>query len=89
MQAYQHSMKDSNVRHLDLSGTHSWDEVLRLVKRTEAAYLEAGRTGLRRVGRFIGIQSESMVSYLKFIPNGFYESTVCGGLKFILELSST
>lgn len=87
MKAYQHSIKNSSVKSLDLSETHSWDEVMRLVKDTEAAYLEAGRSGLRRVGRFIGAQSESVLPYLRLIPNGFYTSIVCGGLKLIFELS--
>ena len=87
MKAYQNSIKDSKVKHLDLGGIHSWDEVLRLVKDTEAAYLEAGRNGPRRVFRFIGARSESLAPYLKLVPNGFYTSTICGGLKLILELS--
>lgn len=88
MKAYQHSIKDSKVKSLDLSGTHSWDQVMRLVKDTEVAYDEAGRSGLRQVGRFIGAQSESVVPYLKLIPNGFYTSTICGALKLVFELCS-
>ena len=80
-------MKDSNARSIDLSATHSWDEVMRVVKDTEAAYLEAGRSGLRRAGRSIGARSESVLPYLRLIPNGFYTSIICGGLKLVFELS--
>lgn len=87
MKAFQNSMQESKARTIDLSGTHSWDEVMRLVKDTEAEYIKAGRSGLRRAGRFIGGQSESVLPYLRLIPNGFYTSIVCGGLKVIFELS--
>jgi hypothetical protein len=87
MKAYQNSHKDSTIRSLDLSRAHSWDEVMRIVKTTEDAYFEAGRSGLRRVSRLIGVQSESVVPFLRLIPNGFYTSIVCGGLKLVFELS--
>ncbi len=86
MIAYQQSLKDPGIKSLDLGGTHSWDEVMRLVKDTEAAYLEAGR-GLRQAGRSIGARSESVLPYLRLIPNGFYTSIICGGLKLVFELS--
>jgi len=89
MIAYQNSMQESKARNIDLSGTHSWDEVMRLVKDTEDDYVKSGRSGLRRVSRFIGDQSESVLPYLRLIPNGFYTSIICGGLKVIFELSLT
>ncbi|KAI1630225.1 hypothetical protein EDD37DRAFT_645943 [Exophiala viscosa] len=88
MKRYQYSTKDSKARPLDLGGTHSWDEVMRLVKDAEATYLEAGQSRLRQVGRLIGAQSESMVPFLRLIPNGFYTSIICGGLKLIFEAAS-
>ena len=87
MEAYQGSIKDSKVRPLDLGGTHTWDEVMQLVKDTETKYLEAGRNGHRRLFRYIGAQSDSVVPFLRLIPNGTYTSIVCGGLKLIFELS--
>jgi len=87
MKAYQQTLNDHNVRSLDLSATHSWDEVMRLVKDSEAKYLEAGRSGPRRVTRFIGAYSESVLPFLRLIPNGFYTSIICGGLRLVFEVS--
>jgi hypothetical protein len=87
MKAYQQTLDDHNVRSLDLSATHSWDEVMRLVKDSEAKYLEAGRRGPRRVTRFIGAYSESVLPFLRLIPNGFYTSIICGGLRLVFEVS--
>ncbi|KAJ9616703.1 hypothetical protein H2200_000422 [Cladophialophora chaetospira] len=75
MKTFQNSTKGSKTMPLSLGGTHSWDEVFRIVKDIETVYHEAGQSGIRRIGRSIGNQSESMMSFLKFIPNGFYEST--------------
>lgn len=80
-------MEDEKARSLDLSGTHSWDEVMRLVKDTEAAYQEAGRNSLRKTGRRVAQHSVSVLPYLRLIPNGYYTSIVCGGLKVVFELS--
>ena len=87
MKAYQQTLNDHNVRSLDLSATHSWDEVMRLVKDSEAKYLKAGRSGPRRVTRFIGAYSESVLPFLRLIPNGFYTSIICGGLRLVFEVS--
>ena len=87
MKAYQQTLNDHNVRSLDLSATHSWDEVMRIVKDSEAKYLEAGRSGPRRVTRFIGAYSESVLPFLRLIPNGFYTSIICGGLRLVFEVS--
>jgi hypothetical protein len=86
MEAYQASMKGSSISALDLRGKHSWDDVLRAAKDAEAAYLEAGGKGLRKAGRFITAKSEAMLSYLQLIPNGFYTSILCGGLKLVFEI---
>lgn len=80
-------MKDPGVRSLDLKGTHSWDEVMQLVKDKNDAYLEAGQNGLRGMGRSITSHSKSVGPYLRLIPNDFFASIVNGGLKLIFELS--
>ena len=82
---YQESTDDNKVRSVDLDATHSWDEVIRSVKEKESQYLEAGR--MRRVTRLITAYSESVLPFLRLIPNGFYTSIICGGLKLIFELS--
>lgn len=87
MIACQNSIKDPCVRPLDLTGVHSWDEVMRLVKDKEDAYLKAGQNGLRAMGRSMTAHSKSVTPYLRLIPNGFFTSIVCGGLKLIFELS--
>lgn len=87
MKAYQNSHQDPKVKSLDLSGTHSWDEVLQIVRFTEDTYLAAGRRGPRQLARFIADQAESVMPALRLIPNGFYTSIVCGGLKLVFELS--
>jgi hypothetical protein len=86
MEAYQASMKDQSVSALDLRGKHTWDDVLRVAKDAEAAYLKAGGKGLRKAGRFITAKSEAMLPYLQLIPNGFYTSLLCGGLKLVFEV---
>jgi hypothetical protein len=86
MKAYQASIKDPSISALDLCGNHSWDDVLQAAKDAEAAYLEAGGKGLRKVGRFITAKSEAMLPYLQLIPNGFYTSILCGGLKLVFEI---
>lgn len=88
MKAYQSSHQDSKVKSLDLSGTHSWDEVMAVVRLTERTYFAAGRRGSRRVGRIISDQAESVLPALRLIPNGTYTSIACGGLKLVFELSS-
>jgi hypothetical protein len=87
MKAYQQTLDDHKVRSLDLNAIHSWDDVMRLVKDSEAKYLEAGRSGPRRVTRFIGAYSESVLPFLRLIPNGFYTSIICGGLRLVFEVS--
>jgi hypothetical protein len=86
MEAYQASIKDSSISGLDLRGKHSWDDVLRAAKDAEAAYLKAGGKGLRKAGRFITAKSEAVLPYLQLIPNGFYTSILCGGLKLVFEI---
>jgi hypothetical protein len=87
MKRYQQSIKDPELRNLDvLSRAHSWDDVMRIAKDAELVYLEAGKTGARRAGRFVATHAESVVPFLSLIPNGFYTSIVCGGLKLIFEV---
>jgi hypothetical protein len=83
MEEYQNSMKDPSISALDLRGKHSWDDVLQIAKDAEATYLKAGRKGLRKAGRFITAKSEAMLPYLQLIPNGFFTSILCGGLKLV------
>jgi hypothetical protein len=83
MEEYQNSMKDPSISALDLRGKHCWDDVLQIAKDAEATYLKAGRKGLRKAGRIITAKSEAMLPYLQLIPNGFFTSILCGGLKLV------
>lgn len=83
MAAYQASTKDPSISAFNLRGKHSWDDVLRVAKDAEAAYLKAGGKRLRKAGRFISAKSEAMLPYLQLIPNGFFTSILCGGLKLV------
>lgn len=86
MEAYQASKTGTSMGALDLRGKHSWDDVLRVLKDAEAAYQEAGRKGLRKVGRAITAKSEVVLPYLQLIPNESFCSTLCGGLKIIFKI---
>ena len=79
-------MKDPIINALDLRGKHSWDDVLRVAKEAEAAYLEAGGKRLRKAGRFVTAKSEAVLPYLRLIPNGFFTSILCGGLRLVFEI---
>jgi hypothetical protein len=87
METYQASLKESTAVTLDFRGKHSWEEVLKIAKDAETTYQEAGANGLRKVGRLITAESESMIPYLGLIPNGFYTSILCGGLKLVFQVS--
>ena len=83
MEEYQNSTKDAQTCALSLRDKHSWDEVLRVAKDAENAYLQAGVKGLRRVGRWITDHSEAVQPYIKLIPNEWYLSILAGGLKLV------
>ena len=87
MKAYQNSTRDANLNEFDLSGKHSWDEVLRIAKDAVAAYQKSGRNGLRNSGRVLSSKSEALLPHLQLIPNGFFTSILCGGLKVVFSVS--
>ena len=87
MEAYQSSTKNSSINALDFRGKHSWEDVLRVAKDAEAAYQKAGGKGLRKAGRTIMAVSGAVQPYLQLIPNGFYTSILCGGLKLVFEVN--
>lgn len=86
MEAYQASKSGPSISALNLRGKHSWDDVLLVAKEAEAVYQEAGRKGLRKVGRAITAKSELVLPYLQLIPNEFFCSIVCGGLKLVFKI---
>jgi hypothetical protein len=87
MKAYQTSAKDPNIIAIDLSGKHSWDEVLRVAKDAEAEYRRSGRKVLRYVARTFTSKSVVVLPYLKLIPNGFFSSMLAGALKLVFTVS--
>ncbi|KPI41078.1 uncharacterized protein AB675_8144 [Cyphellophora attinorum] len=88
VEEYRHSVTEKQIKDLDLSKTHSWDEVFRVVRTAQDKYIRAGQKPVRRASRFLGRQSESVLPFLRIIPNGTYTSMICGGLKSAMHLSN-
>lgn len=86
MEAYKASMKDPNMSILNLREKHSWSDVLRVAEHAEAIYTQAGKKGLRKVGRVIASKSEAALPLVRLIPNENYLSVLCGGLKIVFEV---
>ena len=75
-----------------MNDSYSWEQVMRVVERAENEYMKKGKgifrgSSIRGLGRIVGKHTESVHPYLRLIPNGYYESTIAGGLKIIFEAS--
>jgi hypothetical protein len=83
---YKLRSTDDKVTSLDLNKSYSWNEVFRTVQDNEVLYKTAARNPFRKLGRFVSRKARIVHPWLRVIPNGFYTSVVCGGLKCILEV---
>ena len=83
IETYQAEMKNCKPLAVDLHGNHTWAQVLDTMKKAETAYLNSSENRLRKVGKFVTAESASVLPYLELIPNGFYTSVICGGLKIV------
>ncbi|KAJ4354144.1 uncharacterized protein N0V89_005877 [Didymosphaeria variabile] len=77
---------------INIRGAHSWDEVIRAAKDTEAAYIEEAKKGakgaVRGYLRQFGDYSATATPWIGLLPNDKYFSVLCGGLKIVLGVGA-
>ena len=83
METFQAEMKSCKPLAVNLHGRHTWSEVLETMKEAETAYLNSSENRLRKMAQWVTVESASVLPYLELIPNGFYTSIICGGLKIV------
>ena len=92
MAIFKASNKDKSLATLDLSRSHSWDEVIQQYIEAERLY-QAKAHGLggilRKSGRFVGNNASSADAFVRFIPQGTYTSMVSAGLYLIFGVSTS
>lgn len=78
-------VQDIPVPQVQPETENMWDDVYMAIDDAIARYQNHGR--IREASRKLGDNAKTIQSWLTLFPNTSYSSTLCGGIKLILDVS--